>query len=74
MCKSCEALRINGILCHEAGCPDSWTGKPRECKECGSRFEMEHAMQLFCSNDCYAMYYGMATESETRIDGTTIED
>ena len=43
-CDQCEALMINGIFCHETGCPnthsrydaedDRWI-KQRECRECG---------------------------------------
>jgi hypothetical protein len=74
MCKSCEALRINGVLCHETGCPDSWQGKTRECKWCGAKFQMEHSKQSFCSEECDLTYHGYSTEEDTRIDGTTIED
>ena len=30
MCKSCEALTINGVYCHEQGCPESNKQKPDE--------------------------------------------
>jgi hypothetical protein len=43
-CDQCEALVINGVYCHETGCPNSrsrfdaesgeWI-KQRECFECG---------------------------------------
>lgn len=43
-CDSCQALRINGVFCHEAGCPNGrsrwcrnrqiWI-KLRTCFECG---------------------------------------
>ena len=43
-CDQCEASMINGIFCHETGCPntharydnnsDTWI-KQRECRECG---------------------------------------
>lgn len=23
-CNSCSPCRINGVLCHETGCPDAW--------------------------------------------------
>ena len=35
MCQSCEVLNINGVNCHEIGCPDAWKDYTRECKECG---------------------------------------
>lgn len=31
-CDSCEATAINGVACHERGCPN----KPVECRECGA--------------------------------------
>jgi hypothetical protein len=43
-CDQCEAAMINGVFCHETGCPnsrklydslsDSWR-KVYECRECG---------------------------------------
>lgn len=30
-CSQCEALVINGVACHERGCPN----KPPVCRECG---------------------------------------
>jgi rubrerythrin len=42
-CDQCEALSINGVPCHEHGCPNrSW-----ECPECG---EMKSHTEDFC--DC----------------------
>lgn len=42
-CDQCEMLSINGVACHETGCPNSrkvwrngeWVAV-RECRECGS--------------------------------------
>lgn len=42
LCDSCELLTINGLPCHEIGCPNrhsvyrdgEWV-KQRECFECG---------------------------------------
>jgi|GEM_PF-3241506 len=42
-CDQCEALMINGVFCHETGCPNShktyrdgeWV-KLTQCLECGS--------------------------------------
>jgi hypothetical protein len=31
-CSQCEALVINGVPCHESGCPN----KPTICRECGN--------------------------------------
>jgi hypothetical protein len=47
-CDSCEALMINGVFCHEQGCPNQhkvwdpdrqeWI-KYVECRECGCTIE-----------------------------------
>jgi hypothetical protein len=45
-CDQCEAAMINGIFCHETGCPNSrklyrygaWI-KIFECRECGCEVE-----------------------------------
>jgi hypothetical protein len=45
-CNQCEALMINGVFCHETGCPNSrkrycygeWLTIV-ECRECGSELE-----------------------------------
>ena len=58
MCQSCEAMRINGVLCHETGCPDAWRDEKRECKWCGSPFTPEDRNQRFCDEDCAESYYG----------------
>lgn len=50
-CPSCEAARINGVFCHEAGCPDSHLFTVRECKECGCDFTPEDQHDYIC-HDC----------------------
>ena len=46
-CDQCEVARINGIACHEEGCPNSHldpiTGDPHpvECGECGCDYVPE---------------------------------
>lgn len=40
-CQSCEMLRINGVACHETGCPDAWIGRPTPCFDCGCDFVPE---------------------------------
>jgi hypothetical protein len=62
MCMSCEALMINGVYCHESGCPDrdlDSMGKfaPVKCKWCGQTFVPEEKGQRFCDADCYGAYY-----------------
>ena len=51
MCDSCEALTINGILCHETGCPDAWRDKPKACFQCGFDFHPETRHASICE-DC----------------------
>ncbi len=50
-CLSCAILYIQGVRCHETGCPSAWTDEIRECFECGCDFEPENRHQLTC-NDC----------------------
>ena len=58
MCTSCDALTINGVYCHELGCPDAWKDYDVECKWCGGTFKPEYSGQLFCSDYCEAAYNG----------------
>jgi len=57
MCGSCEALMINGVLCHEHGCHVAWMDEVRECKECGCDFKPESSEQQICSEECCENYY-----------------
>ena len=56
-CNSCEVLYINGIKCHEHGCPDAWRDEERECNWCGQSFEPEFREQEFCTPECRVDYY-----------------
>jgi DNA-directed RNA polymerase subunit RPC12/RpoP len=50
MCNNCQALMINGVYCHETGCPDSHldvNGKV-ECQECGYKFIPDYKGQKLC--------------------------
>jgi hypothetical protein len=29
---------INGLLCHETGCPDAWRDHDKKCFDCGCDF------------------------------------
>ncbi len=57
MCESCEVLYINGVKCHETGCPDQWKDYNKECKWCGSKFVPEEKQQECCSIECQQAYY-----------------
>lgn len=58
MCNSCVALKINGVLCHETGCPDAWKNEQRECGFCGEKFKPEYKNQNCCTQSCYNAYMG----------------
>lgn len=57
-CESCQVLYVNGVRCHETGCPDAWKDEVRECKECGGEFEPSASRQQTCSEECVAAYEG----------------
>lgn len=52
-CHSCQAAAINGIPCHETGCPDAWRDYDRDCRECGCPFRPETSDRAVC-DDCIA--------------------
>ena len=51
MCDQCEILSINGVLCHEHGCPNAYRDEKRKCFDCGFDFSPEERFQRVC-NDC----------------------
>jgi len=51
-CPSCEEAMINGVRCHEIGCPDAWRTEVRNCKECGCAFTPGRPHEELCSQDC----------------------
>ena len=55
-CNQCDVLYINGVKCHEAGCPEAYKDEIRVCKWCGSEFEPENKKQDFCCDECYQSY------------------
>ena len=50
-CSQCQVLIINGVRCHETGCPLAWKDYTRECFECGCYFKPEERFQRIC-NEC----------------------
>jgi hypothetical protein len=56
MCDSCEVLMINGVKCHEAGCPDQWKEEIRQCLWCGSNFKPVFQDTQFCDELCAESY------------------
>ena len=67
-CNSCEVLKINGVRCHERGCPDAWQDYERECGWCGSAFLPEESHQKCCDESCAAAYYGYPLPQEQEED------
>ena len=59
MCDQCEVMVINGVLCHEIGCPAAWKDYKRNCKWCGQEFIPEHVNQVCCDDNCIAAYHDM---------------
>lgn len=58
MCDQCEVLNINGVNCHEHGCPDAWKDHDRECMWCGTEFKPDDKDQQFCDQRCARAYLG----------------
>jgi Zn finger protein HypA/HybF involved in hydrogenase expression len=42
---------VNGVYCHEQGCPDAWRNYTIDCWECGFEFQREERYQQVCG-DC----------------------
>ena len=51
-CDQCEVVMINGVRCHETGCPSAWRDETRECSHCGCDFRPESRAQYICSDHC----------------------
>ena len=66
MCDSCEVLNINGINCHEYGCPDVWKDYPVECFECGCEFMPTGRFQGVCE-DCGEAYEQIGANKMTEF-------
>ena len=55
-CEQCQLARIQGVLCHETGCPLAWKQRT-ECRECDRVYvPREHWMDC-CSRSCYKAYH-----------------
>ena len=68
-CDGCHPSRINGVLCHEAGCPEAWRDHAVECRECGCDFYPEERSRRVCE-DCARA----ADEREDEETGVEDED
>jgi len=47
-CDGCSPSMINGVFCHEQGCPDAWRDKTKVCDECGFEFNPSERYQSVC--------------------------
>jgi hypothetical protein len=47
-CNDCSPARINGVLCHEQGCPSAWKDYARTCVACGTSFYSPRQDQKTC--------------------------
>jgi hypothetical protein len=56
LCESCDCVYINGIKCHEHGCPDAWKDYEIECMWCGRKFKPVDKDQRCCDQDCANAY------------------
>ena len=56
-CDQCEAVMVNGVRCHETGCPDAWVDYGAECQFCGCDFKPDERYQIVCSQDCAEAYW-----------------
>lgn len=50
-CDDCQSVMINGIFCHETGCPSAWKDRKVSCFECGFDFQPENRGERVCP-DC----------------------
>ena len=60
---------IQGVRCHEHGCPDAWQDENRECSWCGSEFQPEGRWQAFDDDTCYASYNNLDVVNEFELAG-----
>ncbi|NOQ21620.1 MAG: hypothetical protein GQ565_03075 [Candidatus Aegiribacteria sp.] len=51
-CDSCNPDMINGVLCHEHGCPDAWRDQKIACFSCGCAFYSREPGLRYCSLEC----------------------
>jgi hypothetical protein len=47
-CYGCSPSRINGVFCHEYGCPEAWKDKPKTCFMCGCEIFVPNGVSEIC--------------------------
>lgn len=63
-CQSCNSATINGVFCHEKGCPEAWKDEKRSCQWCGILFAPDENNQVTCSHSCFIAYWGYSCDCE----------
>lgn len=53
-CDGCTPSMVNGVLCHEQGCEESWRDKRIECWDCGYEFFPQLQTEGRCCDCAYA--------------------
>jgi hypothetical protein len=54
-CDGCSPSRINGVLCHESGCPCSWKDYAKKCIVCERKFYTKSHWVRTCNRTaCHA--------------------
>lgn len=51
-CDGCSPSMVNGVLCHESGCPDAWRDRGVACFECGCDFFPSERGLRTCPDCC----------------------
>jgi hypothetical protein len=51
-CDGCNPARINGVFCHETGCPYAWKDKTASCWECGFDFYPDEPSRYSLCQSC----------------------
>jgi hypothetical protein len=64
-CDQCEMVSIQGLPCHESGCPNAWQ-RQTLCKNCGGLFLPEERGQRCCDLECTRAYLGNPSVSTDR--------
>jgi hypothetical protein len=47
-CDGCSPSVVNGVFCHEQGCPDAWRDSTKACDECGCDFYRTERYDSIC--------------------------
>lgn len=55
-CDQCQVASIQGVKCHELGCPEAWRDELRTCPWCGTDFTPCHRDHRFCNMTCSRDY------------------